>query len=103
MTSRQAIPTVLQQRYGQMLPHVANGQARRTADHVMRQFAPYVLIAVGVFCLWRAGVATSAWTGCVSVSGFAACEAPAKAADDVLGGIITLGLGLLYQNRNEER
>ena len=67
----------------------------------MRRFAPYVLIVVGVFAFWRASIATGSWVGCVTPSGFVACGTPAKAAEETLGGLITLGLGLLYQNRNE--
>jgi hypothetical protein len=69
----------------------------------MRQFAAYILITVGLFALWQAGLGTAAYVGCVKGSGFAACQEQAKAAEGTVGGLITLGLGLLYQNRNEER
>lgn len=67
----------------------------------MRQFAAYILIAVGVFSLWEAGIGTAAWIGCSNASGFAACGEPAKAAQDTIRGLVTLGLGLLYQNQRE--
>jgi hypothetical protein len=68
----------------------------------MRQFASHILAAVGVFAIWQGGLATGAWVGCVMGAGFKACEAPARAAQDTVGGLITLGLGLLYQNHKDE-
>ena len=67
----------------------------------MHRFASSILIAVGVFSLWQAGIATAAWVGCATVSGFNVCSEPAKTAQDTLGGLVTLGLGLLYQNKAE--
>lgn len=76
------------------------GKLRKRAS-VVHRFASYILITVGVFSLWEAGIGTAAWVGCARGSGFVACGEPAKAAQDTIRGLITLGLGLLYQNQNE--
>jgi len=69
----------------------------------MRQFAAYILITVGVFAVWRASLGTAAYVGCVKASGFARCADQARAAEETVGGLITLGLGLLYQNQKDDR
>lgn len=66
------------------------------------RFTGYILIAVGLAMVWAGGITTADWLLCIANGGGQGCKASKSDAVVTVQGIVTTGLGLLYQ-RNPEK